>query len=623
MSLQESKSVTFPITTMKDWEQKAEESLKGKKVGALKTQTFEGIELQPLYTKESLDINEEFPGFAPFTRGINALGYKEKPWLVTQNIPGNTADEIMKNFDKAVERGQNTVSLSFNQLAIMEEGELLQFLQNVSSKDILVFSDTKGAQKAFLSQVKRLPLECKAKLTGVMAEDPITEGVLRGKGIKNMDTFFSSWMEQLHDIAETAPHLKTILVKSSAVHNAGGNAVQELAYSLAVGVEYLQQAYDKGFSVENIAELMVFSFSIDSVFFMNVAKLRAARRLWSLIGQEYTQDSDRFKMDIHCETSTFTSTLFDPYVNLLRGGNQAFAAIIGGAQSLEIKPYDYPTNKTTDFSERIARNIHLVLKEETLLDKVVDPAGGSYYVESLTNELVEKAWALFLEIEASGGITESLSTGWMQNIVKETYKVKKDMVAQRKNSLIGTNVYPNLEDTVQITDKSSFEIALPYEVNRIEPFMEVRLSEEFEKLRLASLDYKEKQGSFPQVGLICMGTLKSYKPRSDFMKGFLAAGGIEGVEKQCQTKEEANAFMKESHFQHFVICGSDSDYNDNAVAWLESIKESNDNATVYLAGNQKADMVQTLQSVGIKDFITAQSNAITFITKILKDLEVM
>lgn len=625
MDLQKTKAVEFPKATVIDWEAKAEKSLKGKPLTKLHTTTYEGIQLDPLYTEQSTVINEEWPGFAPYTRGTSALGYKEQPWLISQKLTGDNSTNILANFEQVKNRGQNTIALDIGQLTSMDDGEAIQFVQNIIQQEQSLFVDTKGQQKQIVSLLEQLSSNELVMLKGILAEDPIAEGVIQGKGIENPKEYFATWFEQLQSMDSSMPEVKKILVKSTVVHNAGGNAVQELALALATAVEYLHYGEENGYSAERLAKNVVFSFAIDSSFFMNVAKLRAARRLWSLIGQEYTGDGSMFKMFIHSETSSFTATLFDPYVNLLRAANQAFAAVVGGTQSLEVKEFDSVTNETTAFSERIARNIHLVLKEETLIDKVVDPAGGSYYVESLTNELADQAWSLFLEIEKRGGALASLQDGWVQEAIGQVLQQKKANVAKRKDSLIGTNVYPNLEDIVSIAERAlkSEQMVLPYNSVSITPFTEVRLAEEFEQLRIASLQYKEEQGSYPAVGLVCMGSLKSYKPRADFVKGFFAAGGVECIEQACQSVEEAKVFIKESNVKHFVLCGSDADYAENAVAWVQELLAENTDATLYLAGKQPQELEEALQQAGVDEFVSVQSNAIAVITNVLKDLEVM
>jgi len=623
MDIQKTKAVTFPKASFEAWEQKAEQVLKGRSLSVLNTTTPEGIELKPLYSLDQAAGSEEWPGLAPYTRGTSALGYKEKPWLFSQPVTGNSVQELLTHLDEAVKRGQNAVTLHVSQFLTLEENELVQLLDAIANKEIPIFVDTRGVQKALFSKIQLLSQDAKAKLSGVLAEDPILEGVSRGNGIANEQPFFSEWLKNIKEINNVFPQLKTILVKGTTVHNAGGNHVQELALSLAVASEYLHKGIENGYSIEELANQFAFSFSVDSAFFMNVAKLRAARRLWSLLGQAFTEDETIFKMHIHTETSKFTSTIFDQYVNLLRTGNQAFAAVIGGAQSIQIDPFDKVTNKVTSFSERIARNIHLVLQEETLIDKVVDPAGGSFYIETLTNEVADEAWKLFLEIESKGGAIQALQSGWFQESVVATFEKKKARIATRQDSLIGTNVYPNLEDRVEVSAQDELHIALPYETKSVAALSNVRLAEEFESLRLHSLKHQEQTGAFPSIGLICMGELKNYKPRADFMKGFLAAGGIQTVEQQCLSVEEAIAFIEQSKQKHYVLCGNDLDYSENAVRWTEQLAGSYKEIKLLMAGKQAGELEQQLVAVGIQDFISVKSNVISVLTAILKDLEVM
>lgn len=623
MDIQKTKTVTFPKASFETWEQKAEQALKGKSLSVLNTATPEGIELKPLYTLDQLTPNTELPGVAPYTRGTNALGYKEKPWLFAQPVAGNSAQEILAHLEEAVNRGQNAVSLHVGQLLVLEEKELTQVLEATAQKGLPLFVDTQGAQKALLSKLALLSDDLKEQLSGVLAEDPILEGASKGKAIENEQSYIDAWLKNINEIGSVFPNLKTILIKATTVHNAGGNHVQELAMALAVASEYLHKGIESGLSVDKLAKQFAFSFSVDSSFFMNVAKLRAARRLWSLLGQAFTEDASIFKMYIHTETSSFTETLFDQYVNLLRTGNQAFASVVGGAQSIQIAPFDHVTNKVTPFSERIARNIHLVLKEETLIDQVVDPAGGSFYIETLTDEVADAAWKLFLEIEGKGGAIQVLQEGSFQESVSATLEQKKQRIATRQDSLIGTNVYPNLEDRVELIVQNDMEIELPYETKTIAPLSKARLAEEFEVLRLASLDYQAKKGAFPTVGLICIGELKNYKPRADFMKGFLAAGGIQTVEQQCLSVEEAIAFIEQSQQKHYVLCGSDADYSEYAVNWTEKISASYSDTNLLMAGKQAAELEQQLKDAGMNDFVSAKSNVVTVLTAILKDLGVL
>ncbi|MGN1399974.1 MAG: methylmalonyl-CoA mutase family protein [Bacillus sp. (in: firmicutes)] len=619
MNLQKTKDITFPKASMEDWQKKASEALKGKPLEKLYTDTYEGIRLKPVYVNDINTKGRELPGSFPYTRGIHSVPYSHNPWLVAQKIPGASAEEIIRHYRKAQERGQNVMAISFSQMTEMSPEQLTELFRYVALEQQPVHLDTRGGQRAVFCRLKDLPETEKKALHGVIAEDPITEGSLQGKGIKG--EFLPSWLKGLAEKAVDFPELKTVLVKSSAFHKAGCTAVQELAIAMSIAVEYLQQAEKAGVDLAELASRMVFAFAIDSEFFMNLAKLRAARKLWATIGHAY--GTEEFRMFIHSETSDFTNTLFDQHVNLLRTGNQAFAAILGGTQSLEIFPYDSASLEFNPFSDRVARNIQLILKEETLVDKVVDPAGGSFYVEALTDELVHEAWGLFLDMEEQGGIIASLRTGWLQQQITESAAAKKGDLATGKTSLVGTNVYADLSDEPKSAVTAEIEAALPFEAEIIPPISMVRLAEDYEAFRQASLQFKNKTGTLPQVVLICLGELKSYKPRADFIKSFLAAGGIEGVEKPCRTLLAAVESMQSSAIRHYIFCGQDEEYSEQLLPWLEEWQAIQKESVFYVAGKQRKDTEEQLMNCGIDRFIFSGCNSTEVLKSILKDLEVL
>ncbi len=621
MSVQELKEMTYGVSSMKDWAAKAEKSLKGRLVKDLKTSVIEGFELNPVYTKG--ETAAETPGAAPYTRGISTKSYEEEPWKMAQPIAGHQFEQVIGNVRLLPEKGINCVNISFLQLAEWKEEEILRFFTEIQDSGLSVFIDTKGGQKALVSLLHKLPPAVLDKLDGVVAEDPIALGLRRGKGVMESSSCFKDWLRRIDDFKDAAPNLKTVLIDSTVIHNAGGHAVQELAMALSTAVEYLHHAEELGIDTGEIARKMMFCFSMDSSYFMNISKLRAARRLWSLVGETFNGNKEDFKMHIHCETSSFTSTVFDRHVNLLRAGNQAFAAVVGGAQSIRILHHTSAAFDKDPSAERIAANIHLILKEEMLLDKVIDPAGGSYYIEALTDNIAEKAWEAFLQIENEGGVLEALRKGTIQKQVKQTFNEKKEKAAKREISIVGTNVYADLKDVPERKESSELEAALPFETTDIIALEAVRLSEDFEKMRIASINFKRKQGVFPQVGLICAGPLKSYKPRADFIKGFLAAGGIEAVEKQCGSPDETISFIKGSHLQHYIFCGSDAIYEEEVLSWMTERALGDLPVTLFMAGQMKGITAQQFHTLGIKNYISAKSDMVTTLTGILKDLEVM
>jgi methylmalonyl-CoA mutase len=370
---------------------------------------------------------------------------------------------------------------------------------------------------------------------------------------------------------------------------------------------------------------MIFQFSIGGNFFMELAKLRAARILWNKITQVYGADTKDRGMHITAETSSFTKTVYDPYVNLLRAGNEGFAAVVGGVQYLHITPFNDITG-SSQLSERIARNTQNILKEEAYLQKVVDPAGGSWYVEALTKELAEKAWQYFQQIEAKGGMLEVLKSGWLQEEIAAVQTKREQDVFTRKQSIVGTNVYANLAESagsaaVQISNN-------PLSVDRsnrinIRKINNVRLSEPFEKLRKISEEIKSKSGSKPKIGMICLGELKYYKPRLDFMRGFAAAGGIEAVDSGPITSlESAKQFILRQDTKYFCLCGSNDQYESFGHEILSTLNREFPDLTFYLAGLPEKDLQTKWASEGIKEFIHIKSNCYEILSTILIEMEV-
>ncbi|WP_108670865.1 acyl-CoA mutase large subunit family protein [Peribacillus acanthi] len=624
MKLKEIKETSFPKATLDDWKGKAEESLKGKKLESLYSSTYEDIELKPLYTKEDGAIGKEVPGLSPYTRGITDLPYEVNPWLISQAVQGDSVQQVNEKLKNAVKRGQNVISLSLKGLGISNVKDIAELFDGIDVSNLPFFIDVSDSKTDICNLLMSYWVEkgfSKDQLVGLIGEDYISPFIKTGKVPAELESSLENWVSSAQQKHIDYPNLKTIFVKGSDVHNAGGNAVQELAASLSKAITYIEAGVKNGYSASDIAENIYFTFSIDNNFFMNVAKLRAARRLWSMIGEAYNSTEQAFRMHIHAETSNFTQTLYDPHVNMLRVTNQAFAAVVGGAQSIEIHPYDKATGNTTAFSERIAHNVHLILKHETLLDKVVDPAGGSWYVESLTDELTEKTWALFLKIDSLGGLFNSLKQGFIQDEINRVYTLKKENLATRKESLIGTNVYPNPADVYPnvVLHKPNTDSTTSFE-----PILTRRWAEEFEQIRKKANEYQIQAASSIKFGCILLNNLKSHKPRLDFVKGFLATGGVLTEESSpIYTVEEAIAFVQATGFTHYVMCGADDDYKEMAIEVANKFSEVFPKKKLFVAGKQKDELHNQLMVAGVKDYIHMKSHVPNFISAVMNDLGVM
>jgi methylmalonyl-CoA mutase len=610
MSLNEMLNVVFPPATTDAWKQKAEETLKGKPVESLSKSTYEDIRLKPLYTKEDVEdkIVSELPGFEDYRRGISSLGYGTNDWKVAQIIPAANVDEMKEMLVSSLQKGQTAISFELSEKVLLEIPSILDGV--VASYPFSV--NAKQFQADLLTLVHQLAEENgkSEDVSGFIGLDPIASSVETGNKIH---VTYDQWAKTISYNAEKLPNLKTILVDTTPYHNGGANAVQELAVALATGVEHIQKLQERGLSLETILDKMVFKFAIGSNFFMELSKLRAARLLWSKLTEAYEVAPTLRKLVISAETSSFTKTKYDPYVNLLRAGNEAFAAILGGIQYLHVSTFNEPEGKASAFSDRIARNTQLVLKEEAHLKNVVDPAGGSWYIESLTNELAEKAWALFLEIDEKGGLVSTLESNWLQEQVAAVKEKRQKDIFTRKQSIIGTNIYANLaEQPLQANNKKA-SIA----EGSFQTIVQDRLAEPYENLR----DRSGQLNKGASVGLICLGELKKHKARADFITGFVAPGGIKTIQSDAvDSFESAVAFIDGTPVNHYCICGSNEQYNEVGADFVTKIKAQYPTLKLYLAGVPEND--SEWREAGISDFITVKSNCYQTLAGLLDEMEV-
>jgi len=359
-------------------------------------------------------------------------------------------------------------------------------------------------------------------------------------------------------------------------------------------------------------------------FFIELAKLRAARIVWGRIASLYGAGQQAGGMEIAAETSRFTMTVTDPQVNLLRTADEAFAAVLAGVQYLHITPFDEITG-STPLSERIARNIQLILKEETQLKKIIDPAGGSWYLETLTNQLAGEAWAFFQRIEAKGGILEVVKNNWLQEQVEATFIKRNEDIQTRKKSIVGTNVYVKVDENppepVPIKTQAADIHAGPG--IQIASIPQRRLSEPYEQLRYRAKQLEAKLGTPAAVGMLCLGNLKQHKPRLDFIKGFLAPGGIQTIESRpIFDLEEAKQFVKQEQPKWVCLCGSDDHYGQMGLELLSALKTEFSHLVFCLAGLPGQEKQEQWKQEGIELFIHAKSNCYETLSAIITSLEV-
>lgn len=608
MGINEMKSVSFPQTSIEDWEKKSEESLKGRKVESLSKTTFENIKLKPLYTNEDQSEISQFPGQADFRRGSTTLGYLSQDWKVAQRLRIQK-DTLKDSLAEAFDKGQSAISFEV-------DGDVLTQISNLEEfHGKFPYSiNAKEFHSRIIDEISKFSTAEEGN--GFIARDPLALFVETGLVKDTVEEEYTALFNAVKKATISLPNIRTVLVDTVPYHNGGANAVQELAIAISTAIQHMEELSNRGLSHDEILSKLVFQFSIGSNFFMELSKLRAARLIWDKTIEAYRGEQGKSEMVISASTSYFTKTIYDPYVNLLRAGNEAFSAVLGGIKYLHVTPFNEPEQNFSELSNRIARNTQLILKEEAHLSKTVDPAGGSWYVEHLTTELAEKAWALFLEIEDNGGIVEALKKGWIQSEIANVREKRQAAVATRKQTIVGTNKYADLKGTaLEIHgetqgSKDGFIKAIP----------QVRLSQPYETLRKRSSHLK-KQGKEPVVGLLTLGALKSHKARTDFITGFLSPGGIEGKpSEEIHNINDAIGFINSTGYQHYCICGSNDQYEELGLELVKEIKAMNPDKKLYLAGIP--DNKEQWNGIGINDFIHVKSNCYDTLASLLDDMEV-
>ncbi|MBE9637827.1 methylmalonyl-CoA mutase [Salipiger mangrovisoli] len=464
-----------------DWRQLAEKELRGRTPEDLTWHTLEGIEVQPLYTAEDtadLPHMGTLPGFGPFTRGVKATMYAGRPWTIRQYAGFSTAEESNAFYRKALAAGQQGVSVAFDLathrgydsdhprvvgdvgkagVAIDSVEDMKILFDGIPLDKISVSMTMNGAVIPILASFIVVGEEQghdRAVLSGTIQNDILKEFMVRNTYIYPPEPSMRIISDIIEYTSSEMPKFNSISISGYHMQEAGANLVQELAYTLADGREYVRAAINAGMDVDTFAGRLSFFFAIGMNFFMEAAKLRAARTLWHRIMTEFGAKSERSKMlRTHCQTSGVSLQEQDPYNNVIRTAYEAMSAVLGGTQSLHTNALDEAIALPTEFSARIARNTQLILQEETGVTKVVDPLAGSYYVESLTNELIEKAWALIEEVEEMGGMTKAVASGMPKLRIEETAARRQAQIDRGEEVIVGVNKYrKDKEDPIDILD---------------------------------------------------------------------------------------------------------------------------------------------------------------------------
>ena len=595
----------FTAPTTQEWLDKIQVDLKGADFQKrLVWRTNEGFNVQPFYRKEDLkDLKtpDALPGEFPFVRGNKK---DSNVWYVRQNIEVTDAKEANKKALDILNKGID--SLGFRLKGNMVSKETVEsLLDGIYCDCIEVNFATCPRHSLELAEILVAYFAEKGydkeKVVGSIEFDPMAKMVMKGKDVTPMLEIAPKLVEALKDY----PNFRCIAVSSDALNNAGAYIAQELGYALAWGNEYLQQLTDAGVDVDLAAKSIKFNMGVSENYFMELAKFRAARLLWAQIVKQYEPKCDcACKMIVNATTSTYNQTLFDSYVNLLRSQTEAMSAALGSVHSMVVTPFDAPYEQATDFSERIARNQQLIIKEESHFDRIVDPGAGSYYIEHLTDALAQEAWKIFLKVEEEGGFLAAVKAGTVQDDINATNVKRHGDAAKRKEFLLGTNQFPNFTEKSEGKKAVSACCCGKDHEDCEHPFKAIestRLAADFEDLRIHTEETK-----VPTAFMLTIGNLAMRQARAQFSCNFLACAGYKVIDNLgFKTVEEGVDAALEAKADIVVICSSDDEYAEYAIPAFKYL----DGRAMFVVAGAPACM-EDLKAAGIENYIHVKCNVL-------------
>ena len=600
----------FPPVTTEQWEEVINKDLKGADYDKkLVWKTQEGFNVRPYYRMNDLDgieFKNSAPGEFPFVRGTK----KDNQWLIRQDYclcegPAKANELALDGLMKGV----NSLGFKVDAKKGLSEEEMATLLKGISipAVEINFTGCCPGKTFPMIESFLKVAAAQGAKKEDIRASfdfSPLHNLTVRGHFC---DDAFDKLANCVKAVAEY-PGIRVINVNAYDFNNAGSSISQELGYAMSVGSEYLAALTDRGLAAEEVAKRIRFTFAISGNYFFEIAKFRAARVLWANIVKDYGVGCPcAQKIVSHAVTSAWNQTVYDSYVNMLRDTTEAMSAAIAGVHSIEVLPFDHPYRKAGEFSNRMARNVQSILKEEAHFDKVVDPAGGSYYIENLTASIMKSAWDIFKAVEAEGGYVTAFKAGSVQKAIKEV-AAKRDLnIARRRETILGTNQFPNFLEKAgdEITPEMVKRGACKKECScekEAEPLEVYRGAQAFEALRLAT----DRSGKQPMAFMLTFGNLAMCRARAQFSCNFFAVAGFKVVDNnRFSTIEEGVKAALEAKADIVVACSADDEYAEAVPQIAEAI---GDKAVVVVAGDPECR--PELEAKGIMNYINVRCNVL-------------
>lgn len=594
----------FPATSTEAWENLIHADLKGADYEKrLVWKTDEGLSIKPYYRAEDLahlEYLNQCPNAHAYVRGNKT---QNNDWVVVQEIAEANPEKANKIAIDAFKRGAQTIC--FNASQVKNAKDMQQLLKDIDVEKQGVSFKNSASYPAlidlFLDELSRKDANM-ANVFGTIDFDPIHFLLLHGKFYTTQENDLNETMFVVKKINELLPKYKSLKINAATLHNAGANIVQEMAYALAWGNDYLSHAISKGLSIDQVAQSMEFTLSIGSNYFLEIAKFRAIRMLWAMIVEQYKPANETSKqMRIHAESSLWNKSIYDPNVNMLRVTTEGMSAAIAGCDSIALHPYDFAYKNENNFSGHIARNVQLVLKHESYFDKVIDPSAGSYYIENITDGLAEKAWTLFQKIDAEGGFIKNVQNKSIIAEIEKSANQKSSDIASRKTVILGTNQYPNSGERML----NAIEELESTEYSGLKLY---RAAESFEKLRFEVEQFETKNKRRPVVFLLTIGNLGMRKARASFATNFFGCAGYEIIDNLGFKTVEAGMEKATAHKADIiVVCSSDEEYAEIVPAVNAELKKTNSKAILVVAGYPK-ELLETFKEIGVTNYIHVRSN---------------
>lgn len=604
------------------WRELVEKALKGAPFERLTAKTAEGLSIAPLYREPDQPTASDpsgAPGAAPFVRGVEAVRDPGAPWAIRQIFAQPDPDRANRDILADLAGGVSSLELVIDPtgeagIALRDAADLDHVLADVIPEAAPIGLDA-GAHGLWAAKLLAAKLKGASAVKAAFNVDPL--GALMSTGAMGKNDLAEAAAFALLT-SELFPAATALRVDARPVHEAGGGDAQEIAAALASGAAYVETMLKAGVDVNAASKLILFTFSVGPDVLVECAKLRALRMAWSRVMEAFGASPENRAARIHAVTSRRMMTRYDSWTNILRATSAAFAAAVGGAEAISVRPLTDALGLPTGFARRIARNTQLVLMEESRLGHVIDPAGGAWSVESMTRDLAQMAWHDFQRIEHDGGMIESLHKGAFQQGVHEVLDKRRKALATRKESITGLTDFPLLDERIPEFENPSFKSAKKIEapapgkdvaVSKLAP---IRWAEPFETLRAKA----QKNANGAKAFAATLGPLAEFSARANFARNLFAVGGVEltGAEEIYKDPQALAAAFKQSGLKVAVLCGTDARYAEQAEETAKALKQAGA-VWIVLAG-KPGDLEAQLKQAGVDQFVFAGQDALAALASV-------